>query len=301
MIRFVKHDDIDTEKWDALIKSDPLCLPYAFSWYLDMVSPRWHALIYNDYEAVMPLTHKSKFGLPYLMYPYGTQQLGVFTKKPLTTLLAVDFLKAIPYTYIYVHILLNERTPSELQNQKLAGKFVSRTNYTLNLNTTYQHIYAGFGKTTKRNLKKAQKFNPKIFEYDSPEVLINLFRQEKGEQVKHLTDWHYRKLSQIMHVLIHRNMGFLHTIHDERNQPLAGAFFIRTKHRLIYLLGATSPEGREQHSMLYLMNEFIMFNAQMSYHLDFEGSDLPGVARFFASFGAQKQTYLQYTRRIFGL
>ena len=37
MIRFVEHNDVDTEKWDRCIKRAINSTPYAFSWYLDIV------------------------------------------------------------------------------------------------------------------------------------------------------------------------------------------------------------------------------------------------------------------------
>ena len=55
MIRFVEHNEVDTDKWDQCIKRSINSTPYAFSWYLDIVVSNWNALILNDYEAVFPL------------------------------------------------------------------------------------------------------------------------------------------------------------------------------------------------------------------------------------------------------
>ena len=52
MIKFVLHKDVDTDKWDECIKKSVNALPYAFSWYLDIVAEYWDALVLNDYEAV---------------------------------------------------------------------------------------------------------------------------------------------------------------------------------------------------------------------------------------------------------
>jgi hypothetical protein len=52
---------------------------YAYSWYLDIVSPGWDALVKDDYKSVMPLTWRKKYGIKYLYQPFFTQQLGVFS------------------------------------------------------------------------------------------------------------------------------------------------------------------------------------------------------------------------------
>ena len=58
---FLKHDKIDKVKWDNCISRSVNGHIYARSWYLNIVSPDWDALIEGDYEAVMPLTWKRKF------------------------------------------------------------------------------------------------------------------------------------------------------------------------------------------------------------------------------------------------
>ncbi|MBK8472915.1 MAG: hypothetical protein IPL33_12555 [Sphingobacteriales bacterium] len=55
-IRYVAHADIDRLRWDDAITRAANSLPYAYSWYLDIVAPHWDALVTDDYSAVMPLT-----------------------------------------------------------------------------------------------------------------------------------------------------------------------------------------------------------------------------------------------------
>ncbi len=42
------------------------------------MAKQWDALVWNDYEAVMPLTWNRKYGIAYLYQPFLTAQLGVF-------------------------------------------------------------------------------------------------------------------------------------------------------------------------------------------------------------------------------
>ena len=79
MIRYLRHNEIDREKWDACIAASENGLVYAYSWYLDVVHPEWEALVMDDYAAVMPLTGGRKFGVEYLFQPFFVQQLGAFS------------------------------------------------------------------------------------------------------------------------------------------------------------------------------------------------------------------------------
>ena len=65
-IRYLTRREIDTTKWDHCIDTAGNGLIYAYSFYLDHMARNWDALVLNDYEAVMPLTWNSKFGIRYL-------------------------------------------------------------------------------------------------------------------------------------------------------------------------------------------------------------------------------------------
>ena len=81
-IRYVPRHEIDTARWDACINRAANPLIYGFHFYLDhMAAGRWDALILGDYEAVMPLTWRRKYGIRYLYQPPYTQQTGIFSAR----------------------------------------------------------------------------------------------------------------------------------------------------------------------------------------------------------------------------
>src|SRR5579864_8810325 len=84
MIRYLKRPDIDTGRWDGCIHQAGNSLIYGYHYYLDhMAAGQWDALVLDDYEAVMPLPWRRKFGIRYLYQPAFTQQLGIFSKTPI--------------------------------------------------------------------------------------------------------------------------------------------------------------------------------------------------------------------------
>src|SRR5687768_4350635 len=104
-IHFVTREEIDVVKWNACIDKASNGLIYGYSFYLDHMAKHWEALVLNDYEAVMPLTCNSKFGIHYLYQPFLTAQLGVFGDQVTTDLLET-FLNSIPGKFKYWDIYL---------------------------------------------------------------------------------------------------------------------------------------------------------------------------------------------------
>ena len=77
-IRYVLRRDIDQQLWDKCIDEAPNGLVYGYSAYLDCMADQWDGLVLNNYEAVMPLPYRKKFGIAYLYQPFLTAQLGIF-------------------------------------------------------------------------------------------------------------------------------------------------------------------------------------------------------------------------------
>ena len=95
-IKCVTYQQIDKQKWDGCIDKAVNGLVYAYSFYLDEIADNWDALILNDYEAVMPLTWRKKYGIHYLYQPFFCASLGIFTEQKIADELTAKFLQAVP-------------------------------------------------------------------------------------------------------------------------------------------------------------------------------------------------------------
>jgi hypothetical protein len=60
------------------------------------------------------------------------------------------------------------------------------------------------------------------------------------------------------------------------------------------MISATGPEGRDKGANHFLIDRLINEFAASDLYLDFEGSDLPGVAHFYQNFGGIDQPYFYY-------
>src|SRR5512133_2614857 len=96
MIVFLKNNEIDREQWDNCIRNTPGAKPYAYSWYLDIMSPGWQALVDDDDDSVFPLPGSTRFGIQYIATPVFLQQLGSFSpEKPYDKSIG-EFLEFMP-------------------------------------------------------------------------------------------------------------------------------------------------------------------------------------------------------------
>lgn len=292
MIRYIRHDKIDTLKWDDCINGDPTSLPYALHWFLDLTAREWDALVVDDYAAVFPLPIGKNWGMTYTFRPYGTQQLGLFGKQ-WDEATYKQVLKAIPKKFKWVDYYLNERnTPLPLRRLS----WQEQKNQVLDLSRSYREVYEGYNKRTKRNIKKARSQGFKVFEYDSPDVLLTLFNMNKGAQLSGWTDEKAQKMRQLMYVLLHKRRGFIWTLHDEHNSACAGIFIVQYRDRLISLFTAADDYGKEHGAMSQLLDELFILYSDKGMLFDFEGSNIPGLAEFNAGFGASNLPYYRMTR-----
>jgi len=289
MIHFLQNNIIDKSHWDECISNAVNGNLYAYSWYLDIVCPGWCALVEGEYENVFPLPVSSRAGIKYIMQPYFTQQLGLFSRSRLPETKLTEFLSNIPSGYRYIDINLN------IFNYLYPSGNVSQmTNLELDLKNEYNQIASGYQNNLKRNLKKASQNKLTITKNVRPEELISLFRANKGQDLKHLNDSQYILIQKIAYESIQKGMAEIFGARDNSNQLIAGILWVTSHHKSIFIFSALSETGRNLNAMPWLIDAFIRQNAGKPLTLDFEGSNNEGLARFYSSFGAKKIIYQRY-------
>ncbi len=287
MIRYLKNHQIDAEKWDDCIRQSFNGNPCAFSWYLDLVHPDWEALVENDYDRVMPLTAGRKFGVSYLFQPFFTQQLGVFSRSKLNPGIVEEFIRSIPGHFRLVEINLNSFNKCKTG----CGTIVRNKNYVLDLINAYPKIYKKYTTNTKRNLKKGVASKLSVVKSIKPDELVRLFRNNRGKTLKKWKDPHYNTLQRIMYTAIHKGKGVLYGVYSERNELVAGAFFLKHSNRIVFLFSGADETAKKTGAMPLLIDHVIREYAPSKNVFDFEGSNDPQLARFYRGFGAKKISY----------
>lgn len=289
MIQYLQHSEIDKAQWDATIAECGNI--YAYSWYLDIVHPGWEALVEDDYQSVMPLTGGKKFGVNYLYQPFFVQQLGVFSKSPVTTGLTEAFLKAIPSKYRFAEIRLNE---GNVFVESTQGVEYHR-NVLLDLNQEYEAIRANYHQNTKRNLAKAESNNLQLVETVIPYHVVALFRDNRGALLDKWGDAEYDVLTHLAKVAQKRNAAFMLGVSEKGvGQLICAAIFMKTNDRITFLFSGLTEEGKQRQAMTYLLDQVIQKYAHQPMTFDFEGSDDDNLARFYLGFGGVETKYPSY-------
>lgn len=289
MIRYIRNNEIDREKWDNCILNSINGIAYAYSWYLDIVHEGWDALVEGDYERVMPLPLKTKYGTTYLFQPFFAQQLGVFSVSKINMAIVENFIKAIPSQVKVIDLNFNHF--NVLDGEKY--NIVENTNYLLDLISDHSKLASAYSTNIKRNLKKAVKSNLSISKGVVPEDIITLFRNNRGATLSKWNDDVYQVLSRLMYRAIHKGMGTSYGVYTEYNELCASAFFISTHSNHIFLFSGTNALARSNGAMSFLIDNVIRNNSQDTRILDFEGSNDANLARFYKGFGAKKANYSQ--------
>lgn len=285
-IQYIAHNHIDQQKWDACIGQSSQGLVYAYSWYLNIMSPCWHALVLGDYEAVMPLTGRQKWGISYLYQPAFCAELGIFSKASVSEELILDFLENIPARYQYIDICLNRNNIFQLANYP----FKLRRNYILSLDSSYELLSYHYSENHTRNIKKAKK-NGLLFDMGND---INKAIELSRVQPKNVSSYlnhEWISFEQLFHVGLSRQAAACAYVSDTHGNLLSAAIFFYSHHTWFYMAAGTTKEGRNLGASHFLIDQFIHQHAGTHVYLDFEGSDVDSVALFYRGFGSVNKPY----------
>lgn len=284
MIRFLHRHEIDDERWKNLILASEYETVYAHTWYLDACAKQWGALVLSDYEYLMPVAYNKKYGINYVFQPRFCQQLGVYSGKEVDLDITGKFLHALKKRFGLGDYAFNEG------NQLIGGngfELSDNTNYTLQLSASHDNLKREYSANCRRNLQKALQGDHVFSDDISIEDLVQLKRQHDHRKQ---SDGHYKRLVKMFSGL--KEAGRIKACGVKKGKDLhAGAVFAYCDRRVHYLLSVSSREGREKGGMFLVIDRLIQENAGRDMHLDFEGSNIPSIARFFKGFGAKPHIY----------
>ena len=278
------NKQIDKQQWDALVGQSPDFRPYALSWYLDAVSPGWAALVAGQYQAVMPLPRARKYGLRYVRQPRFSQQLGVFSARPLDAATLQAFIAALPWHYVLLDLNFHSASPLPAAWQ---ARLSERPNYLVDLRPGASELFAAYSINTRRNVRKTQREPFTLADGYPPKAFVAF----KRRFATNLTEADYRRLVQLLAHGQQRNQMTVYVVKDDQQNVLAAAAFALAGKRRVMINNASSAEGMKRRAMFFLIDALVQQWAGQDAFLDFEGSQVPGVARFFAGFGAQPEYY----------
>ena len=286
LIKYIQREHLDEEKYNNCIENSIQSNSYAFSWYLDIVCDNWDVLVLDDYEAVMPIPWRKKYGIKYVYPPLWVLQLGVYSNEAINE---NEFLIHLFSTFKFVELRMNTHNNVELYSEFLQLKQCQK----LVLNTTYSSILSKYRKDRKKDLQKAttadliEKWN------DHPSNLIELFKNNIGKRTPNIKENDYQNLEKLIAICIQKKVGEILAVYDKKNKLVASVFLLKHKNSITKLISSTNLKDRKNGANTFLIDRVIF-----KYHKDFSvfnfgGSSIKSVASFSKSFGAETEKYHQ--------
>lgn len=281
-IRYLERKDINEAKWDACISKTPNQHIYGYAAYLDIMAVNWDALIIDDYEAVLPLPWKKKFGISYLYTPRFTSPLAVYGQISKSIDLKL-LLNQVPRKFKLWDLNLSNDLSA------FSASAIKRKNHLLHLLPSYDKLRKNYRASYRNLLNQAEEAGQQISKEISIETIIQLTEGKKNIEGTSSDD--YSRFFAIYKYLEKKGEAACYANFSQNKNLLAAAVFFISQNRIYYMLAWNNKEGRRIGASHQLIDAVIKENAGKNIWLDFEGSDIPGIAFFFEGFGAQPEDY----------
>ncbi len=286
-IRYLPNGEIDKAKWDGCVYRSPNGLLYATSLHLDhMAGNQWDGLVLGDYEAVMPLPWRKKYGILYLYQPAFTQQSGIFYMNAITPQLEAAFILEAKRHFAFAEIFLNHAHPAKTQHPETI-----KTNYVLDLSLSYRDIRAKYHYDFAKNVKRADKNGLRLNAQALFNTAIAEYATLYGKLMPELTSAQYRQFAQLCAAMDASGNLYCRECLDENGERMSSILLLKYKNRYYNLVSNITGKGKALKSNHFLYDAVIRELSGTGHILDLEGSDLPGVAHFYSILGAENQPY----------
>jgi hypothetical protein len=280
-IRIIPQKQINKAKWDQCIHASPNGLIYAESMYLDNLCADWFGIVKDDYEAVMPLCWREKFGIRYLFQPAFCQQGGIFSRKNDIQVIEPEFFSEVKNFSRFAEINLNYAHGA-------GSAFpVVRTlnNFLRDLSFKTYNTYID------QRLKRLQKFSLHIQNTDDVRGIVRDYQQLYGSRFPSVSENDYENFIQLALMLKEHGRVIMKEVRNEAHDLLASCLLLKDNRRIYNLISNLFPTGRTKLANYFLYDQVFTEYAGRGLLFDFEGSDLEGVKYFYEKFSTANQPF----------
>ncbi|GAB4381630.1 MAG: hypothetical protein Kow0075_13360 [Salibacteraceae bacterium] len=287
----LSRKEIDDALWDHKVKSSAWFRPYYLTDYLDVACENWQAMVWGDYELLWPVPYK-KSPLPQVYQPLLCQQLGPLpTGLQLTSDHILQGWRRLQKQFWRIEIKFNSNIES------IPLRHTVHQNFELDLSRPYETIVGEYSRNARSNIKKAIDGGVQVIQTAAhvPQI-IETFKLLKGRNIKALNRDYYLAVQHIFDKYSPES-AVAFVAQNTNAEFLAGVCVLSLVGRVVYLFSGHTIEARGIGANHLLVDHIIAHYAGKSAILDFEGSDNPGLAFFYQSFGAHKTLYLRAFQR----
>ena len=286
-IQYLPGTQIDKEKWNLCVANNKRSYIYAYTWYLDAAADNWDGLVWGDYEIILPVTWRKKWGIKYIYQPVYAQVLPIVGNISAQPGIVVAFMDTLIKKFRWIHTQTD--IAFTLNEQAVINR---RSNYYLPLTNIHGNAAYRHTKEFKKNLNKSTGLS--LEKVNDVGTIISYYNSAYG---KYLPDREkdIEKLQNLLKAAHQHEACDYYTVVNERNEILFAAALLKEKDRLIYIAAAPNQEGRNRSATHFFIDAIIQRYAGTGYIFDFGGSDVPNVASFFKKFSPEKEVIYEIT------
>jgi len=291
---------------DAIDRREPSDSLFQEGWWLDLVAPgQWAAATVEQEGRVigrLPYVLTRRLGLRLLSMPRFTKALGPIVRVERAgagdslaheQLVMDRLIDGLPHHHWYSHLF--SPTVVNWYPFYLRG-FHQRTLYTYRLDdlSNRDRIWSSIAKNLRRDIRQAeQRLSVRT---DLPierlhELMVLTYRRQ-GRSAPAGVEF----LRQLDRGCRARGAGLALFAEDAKSRVHAAAYVVYDARCAYWLLSGSDLEGRSSGAGALLIWHAIRLLSEPARTFDFEGSMIPGVARFYRRFGAQQVPYFHVWR-----
>ncbi len=280
---------VEQDKWDRCIAKHPNGLIYSRYDYLDNICDNWHGMVIGDYEAVMPLPWRKKYGFRYFYTPPFIQQLGL--TGDIEHLDLEILTRKIRQFAWYGDLMLNFSNAAFAE----AVKARQKTNFIITLKNGYDKIRESYSYDLKQTLQTIQAGLIYTHDYDYLSA-ITAYQKNYASRMPHISEDCFSRFALLCRQFFQEGNCMARSVRNEKGAILSNVLLLKDSKRIYHLINTTITEGRQMHSNHLLLDQLLRELSGRDLLFDFEGSELEGVKTFYKKFGGYSQPYFHYSR-----
>ncbi|UOU97672.1 hypothetical protein MUU74_14350 [Chryseobacterium daecheongense] len=279
MIRRLKYHEIDFKKYSECLENSKQRKYSASKDFLDITAGKqWEILMYNNYEAVMPVPFIKKGGLKIVVNPKLCQQLGIFSK---TDNIQVNdlFLDFFERKYNIWYYAFND-------SNTFSTSLKQRKNFLI-FPESYETVRQRYSPKRKRKLRLDEEVIAKseVREVHLEEIWD--FISESMIGTKNQED----KKSFLQLFLDFEKAGYLKTTAFFYNNAVINAVAVFYDEKTVVLLGTFNNKDFVKLSGSSVIIDDVISKNIENKVFDFEGSEVPAIEEFFRGFRPELVMY----------
>ena len=289
IIKYIENKNIEKEKWNDCIDTALNGLIYAKSFFLDNMADNWDGIVLGDYEAIMPVTWKNKWGIRYFYQPAFLQQGGIFFKAALSE---VDINEV--FNTIFTRFKFAEITGNYLNASLHSIPFLNvniRNNFIINLNQDYSKLSYNYTFSCKKSLKRVKKFDLLYKQSNNFSEIIKLYKNLYGQRLPYVLDKDYDYFEKLCKEVSGKQNVVIRQVFNSKGELLCAVILLKDAGRLYNIISCVTAAGKQLEANYFLYDNIFKEFSGKPLLFDFEGSDIQGIANFYLKFNPENHPY----------